>query len=452
MLPKEFLDLMKEILTSKIDVFIKSYDENNVRAFKVNTNKISLDQFNKLVDWKIQKIEYEDAYYLLDDLKLGNHPYHQSGMIYSQDPSAMIPVNAIDIKSDYHVLDLCASPGGKTFQLASSLKNGILVSNEISHERSKILQSNIERLGLKNVIQMSMPPSFFKECYQNSFDLILIDAPCSGEGMFRKYPESINEWSLENVGKSAARQKEIIDNVIPCVKEKGYIIYSTCTFNLEENEKNVQYILDSGLFELITVNEVIRKHTVDGIPINGNEELKKCRRFYPHIGQGEGQFVAVLKRIELNKPHINEKSNIELTKSEMEIISDFVSKVLVRDIPIIKYKDTISAFDSKGFALPHRGVISCGVKIGDIIKNRLLPHHHFFKAYGEDFVNKLDLKIDDPRINQYLEGLEIRADDIPNGFGVFMLEGLTLGGFKAVNGRLKNHYPKGLRKKKHADS
>lgn len=314
-------------------------------------------------------------------------------MLYFQDPSAMIPVNCLDIKPDYTVLDLCASPGGKTFQLSLKLPNGLLVSNEVNHERNKVLQANIERLALNNVILSSLQPSQFKEHYPNSFDIVLVDAPCSGEGMFRKYPESINEWSKEQVTKCSYRQKEIIDNIIPCIKENGYLIYSTCTFNTEENEEIIEHILNTKIFELMEVPDVIKNVTSKGIAINNDLRLRKCRRIYPHLSNGEGQFVALLKRISPNNSNQVKSPIINLSNPEKEIVTNFLSSTLIDpNIPLIKYKNTFSSIDIKNLYIKENGIVSCGVKIGDIVKNRIIPHHHFFKAFGQNFKIKLDIK------------------------------------------------------------
>ena len=213
MLNELFLNRMKDYLKEEFDAFLESYNNTNIRALTVNNNVLSNEMFESIFDLNIQKIPFvKNGYYLVEDnVKLGFHPLHHAGAFYMQDPSAMAVVESVDFPSDLFVLDLCAAPGGKSIQLAQKLQNGTLISNEIDLKRAKILYSNIERMGLKNVIVTNNKPSDFLRNFEGCFDMILIDAPCSGEGMFRKYPESQELWSLENVRVCHDRDIEIVD-------------------------------------------------------------------------------------------------------------------------------------------------------------------------------------------------------------------------------------------------
>ena len=246
MLNELFLARMKEYLNDEFDEFLASYSNENVRAFTLNNNLISNAEFESIIDLNIKKIPYvHNGYYLLDkDVKLGFHPLHHAGAFYMQDPSAMCVVESVDIPSDYLVLDLCAAPGGKTIQLAQKVCDGLVISNEIDFKRAKALYSNVERMGLSNVIVTNNAPSDFLAHFENTFDMILIDAPCSGEGMFRKYPESQELWSLENVDVCHKRDIEIVDVAHKLLKKGGILVYSTCTFAKEENEDIVSYLLE----------------------------------------------------------------------------------------------------------------------------------------------------------------------------------------------------------------
>ena len=451
MLPEIFLNRMEELLKEEYQLFLNSYNDANVRSLRFNRTIMNKEEFKRIFQYPIVEIEYDnEGFYLKSDIKLGNSPFHHAGIIYFQEPAAMLPVNAIDIKENYKVLDLCAAPGGKTFQISSRLgEGGLLVSNEVNFKRSKILQSNIERLGLKNVLLMSMDADEIGRYYPNSFDLVVVDAPCSGEGMFRKDTDAIKEWSINEVLMCAKRQLMLLTSISDTVKENGYIVYSTCTYSLEENEMVVNEFLKNNDFKLIDVPPIIKKYTVDGYSVEDNEELKKCRRFYPHKAKGEGQFLAVFKRIALNDKNNDFKTvDLSLTNSEKILVDTFLDNIIDKPgIKVIKYNDNINAIELKDFKIVPKNILSLGVKIGEISNNHFIPHHHFFKAYGAHFKNKLDLKSGDIRLERYLAGEVIKEEGIKNGFGVITFNNYPIGGFKATDGVLKNHYPKGLRSK-----
>jgi len=447
MLPNSFSKRMKTLLKEEYDIFVKSYLDKNIRSLRYNNNRINEQGFINIFSESITKIEYDkEGFYLNSDEKFGYHPHYLSGMYYLQDPAAMIPVNCIDIKEDYKVLDLCAAPGGKTFQISSRLTDGLLISNELNISRNKTLQSNIERLGLDNVIITSMDSKKIGTNYQNSFDAVFVDAPCSGEGMFRKYPETIDEWSDNKVLKCAEIQSRLLNDIKDTVKKNGYIVYSTCTYSLEENEMIIDEFLKNNDFILVDIPDTIKKYTTEGYLLNSNIELSKCRRFYHHKNKGEGQFVAVLKRISDNNfSNKNKTINMKLSIEEERIVNEFLNNTLIdKELKVLKYKDNIVSINMKDLNILPNNIVACGVKIGEIQKGRIIPHHHFFTAYGKHFKNKLDLLLDDKRLVEYLKGNVIDSE-INNGYGVVLVNGCTLGGFKAVNNTLKNHYPKGLR-------
>ena len=230
-LPSEFSKRMKTLLGNEYEKYEKALLEEPVRAFRVNSDKISCKDFEKINIFGNKKIPYvENGYYLEFD-KIGNHPFHHAGLIYVQEPGAMAPAECIDIRPDWKILDMCAAPGGKSTQIKNKLgENGVLVSNEIIPSRCKILTGNIERLGLKNVVTTCMDTKKLAKTFPKTFDLIMVDAPCSGEGMFRKEEISIDEWSSENVRMCAERQKEILENAVCALKDGGYIVYAVTHF------------------------------------------------------------------------------------------------------------------------------------------------------------------------------------------------------------------------------
>ncbi|MBR2956919.1 MAG: RsmB/NOP family class I SAM-dependent RNA methyltransferase, partial [Clostridia bacterium] len=243
-LPSAFTERMKKILGEEYETFEKAMHEPCVKAYRVNTDKISLEDFEKINIFGRKKIPYVETGYYLEYDKVGNHPYHHAGMIYVQDPGAMATAECVEIQPDWHILDMCAAPGGKSTQLKNKLgENGVLVSNEIIASRCKILTGNVERLGLKNTVTTCMDTKKLAKTFPKTFDLVMVDAPCSGEGMFRKDDIAIDEWSEDNVKMCAQRQSGILENAAVCVKNGGYIVYATCTYSLEENEMTVDEFL-----------------------------------------------------------------------------------------------------------------------------------------------------------------------------------------------------------------
>lgn len=280
-LPIEFEKKMKAFLGDEWDDFLYSYDNNRFQALRFNTLKVQSpeERMRILKTLKIssdKKVSWaNEAYYFDENVRPGKHPYHEMGLYYIQEPSAMSAAALLAPKPGMRVLDLCAAPGGKSTQLATYLgDSGLLVSNEINTQRSRILSQNIERMGIKNAIVTNEDSFVLASHFPGFFNAIQVDAPCSGEGMFRKLPEAIEQWSMENVAICAARQKEILDNAAVMLKPGGMIVYSTCTFSKEENEDVIEYFLE--------------RHP--------DFTLEEMERFWPHKVDGEGHFVAKLVR------------------------------------------------------------------------------------------------------------------------------------------------------------
>ncbi len=447
-LPVEFQERMKTLLGDEYEDFLKSYDEKPVRAFRVNTDKISFTDFEKLNIFSNEKIPYVENGFYFDYDGIGNHPYHHAGMFYIQEPAAMVPVESIYIHPDWKVLDLCAAPGGKSSQIKNKLgENGVLVSNEIVPSRCKILTGNMERMGFKNVVTTCMHPQKLSKEFPETFDMIMVDAPCSGEGMFRKEEIAINEWSPENVKMCAERQAEILDCAVKMLKQGGYIVYSTCTFSLEENEMTVDSFLQRyPEFVIYPASEKVIENTADGIKFDGCqcENINYTRRCYPHKTKGEGQFVAVLKHNECNKEYFSVSFGKE---KHDKVLVDFLNDTLVKyDERNVQIYNGNPVYFTPDFPIRKGTAFSCGVTIGEIRKNYVQPHHQFFMAMGTEFKRKINLTADSDEIKKYLHGEEFDTD-CENGWAVVLVDGCTVGGVKVSNGRAKNHYPKGLRTK-----
>ncbi len=448
-LPLAFKKRMTSLLGDEFTEYEKALTETPVKGFRVNTDKINLADFEKINIFGSEKIPYVKNGYYLDYEKAGNHPYHHAGMIYIQEPGAMAPAECVDIDPDWKILDMCAAPGGKSSQLKNKLgENGVLVSNEIVSSRCKILTGNFERLGLKNAVTTCMNTAKLARLYPDTFDLIMVDAPCSGEGMFRKEDVAIDEWSEENVKMCAKRQAEILDNAAICLKDGGYIVYATCTFSLEENEMAVDSFLKCHEeFELVRVKKEVEDATTDGIFFDGceTENISFTRRFYPHKAKGEGQFMAVLH----NKyESFSSYPAAKTTQEKMDkTVYDFLGSVLTdydKD-KVLMYNGNPVYF-TPDFPVKKGTAFSCGVTIGEIRKNYVQPHHQFFMAMGDKFIRKIELSPDSDEMKKYLHGEEIEVD-CDNGWAVITTNGCSVGGVKVVSGRAKNHYPKGLRLK-----
>ena len=455
MLHKSFTDRMMSLLGEEYDAFISAMEGEPVRGLR--TNRIKCGEGVSLHEerFKLEKIPYVDNGFILREGEgIGLTPEHHAGIIYMQDPGAMSALSAIDIHEGEWALDACSAPGGKSSQIAERIGDrGFLLSNEYVPKRAKIIVGNFERLGIRNAMVTSLDTAEFPKMFRGVFDLIVCDAPCSGEGMFRKSEEALEDWSEENVEACAKRQLYILENLIPALKAGGRLVYSTCTYSLEENEMTVAKILDShSELELIPAEERLIPYTADGIDFDGSHpEMKMARRFYPHVSEGEGQFVAVMKKRE----NYEEKSTIlykdagvSPSKSEIQIVEKFLKEVfdVVPNGRLIKQGEFISLV-AHGCPIPQRSVFMPGVVIGEIQKNILKPHHQLFSAYGKDMKLKVDLKSGDSRVEKYLRGEEVDCDTEKSGWCAVCYEGVPMGGGKISSGRVKNHYPKGLRNK-----
>ncbi len=455
MLKEKFKTRMSALLGEEYEAFANALEKDAVRGLRVNTLKADIEKATLAFEDKLTPLSYaEDGFILNDADGIGNTPEHHAGMIYIQDPGAMATANALDILPGWSVLDMCAAPGGKSGQAAAKIGDGgFLLSNEYIPKRAKTVVSNFERLGIKNAIVTSLDTAELPKLFSGIFDLVICDAPCSGEGMFRKSTEAVSEWSEENVAACAKRQREIMKNAAPLVKTGGYLLYSTCTYSLEENEMVIdEFLCDNPEYELVPVKESLRLATRDGIVFDGAKckNLNLTRRFYPHVSEGEGQFIALLQRNKnayVLQTILYKDAAKPLTKEENAAVKRFFDENLT-DVPsgrIVKVGENIVIL-SHGCPIPPKSVFSAGVLLGAVEKGLLFPSHQFFSAYGRLFLRQENLRRDEARVQKYLRGEEIEAKDITKGgWCAVTYEGVTLGGGKASLGKIKNHYPKGLR-------
>lgn len=298
-LPEKFTEKMKRLLGEEFPEFLKSYDDDRMYGLRVNTSKISCEEFEKIAPFKIKKIPWvRNGYYYDGNISPAKHPYYHAGLYYLQEPSAMTPADRLEIREYDAVLDLCAAPGGKATELGVKLGGGgVLVANDISSSRAKALLKNIELFGLTTPFVVSETPARLAEYFPEFFDRILLDAPCSGEGMFRKEPSVIKSYVANGVGYYAKLQKEILIQAVRMLKPGGKMLYSTCTFSPEEDEQSIDYIMDMfPELKLININGYDGFDTGRPEWGSGNPELKKCVRIWPHRMNGEGHFLALLQK------------------------------------------------------------------------------------------------------------------------------------------------------------
>jgi len=427
-----WLNKMNNILGEDFNLFKQSLERPSEKSLLVNENKISVENFQEIIDFPIEKIAYEKAGFYLNQEKYGRHAMHHAGAFYLQEPSAMFTVNAHQFKGDEIVLDMCAAPGGKTIQIANRIPNGVLVSNEFVASRSQILFSNVERMGLKNVIITNEKPQNLANAYGGCFDVCLVDAPCSGEGMFRKGEDVISFWNENLPQMCAKRQKEILLSADECLKQKGILIYSTCTYSTEENEEIVSWLVDELNYKLINID-------VDyGFP--RGIDMPQVVRLYPHKVRGEGQFIAVLQK---------NNENLQKNVQNLSLKRDKIAEKFFKDTTGIEQE--LYEFNKYSYCIPNLNLIkrninyvSLGVKIGENLKTRFEPFHNFFTAFKNEIKIKLDFDYNSPKIQKYLKG-ETLDVDLPNGYGVISASNCSVGGFKISQGKFKNLYPKGLR-------
>ena len=450
-LPNEFCERMKLLVGDEYDEFIKSYDTKINQGIRINTSKCVDKEKVLSVLPVLGQVEWcEDGYYADKSKLSGNHPYHAAGVFYFQEPSAMTAAEGLPISDDPHILDLCAAPGGKTTHIAARMNGrGVLISNEIITKRAKILSENVERMGLSSTLVTNESPSRLAEKFPSYFDGIIVDAPCSGEGMFRKEPQAVDEWSIEHTLSCAVRQKNILDDAYKMLKQGGYIMYSTCTFSFDENEKVAQYMAEKYNMEICEIPCL--SMLSDGIGDFPN--IEKCRRVFPHKNMGEGHFAVLLKKTE-NTENNKAFSKKKLKKSAkpdtslndaIKLYRDFEKNALNTELDgkFILFGDTLYLMP-EDIDIEKLRVIRCGLQLGTIKKNRFEPAHALSHALSKEcFKNSISFDVNSDEIRKYMHGDIINST--ANGWCAVCADEYVIGWGKASGGQIKNHYPKGLR-------
>lgn len=427
-LPVQFMERMKQMLGEEYEEFLASYDKERAYGMRINTLKMSKEDALNLLPFSLETVPWcETGFYYKEEERPGKHPFHEAGLYYIQEPSAMITAELAEITPGDIVLDLCAAPGGKSTQLACKMQGkGVLISNEINTQRAAVLSQNIERMGIRNAIVTNESPERLSKFLPSFFDKIVVDAPCSGEGMFKKEPLAVSEWSEENVENCAKRQLEILSYASFMLKPGGRIIYSTCTFAEQENEEVIQ-----GFVEQHSEYEIVSMH-----------------RIWPHKVKGEGHFAAVLQKTGESTGANACFKQQKLEKSKLMQVEEFMKTTLQE-----KLEGAFVAFGENLFLLPKEApelkglkVLRPGLHVGSFKKNRFEPAHALSHALKvNECRHILNYSMEEQEVERFLRGETLEGEAAEKGWYLVCVENQPLGFAKYSNGMFKNHYPKGLR-------
>lgn len=450
-LPAAFEANVREMLGAEADAFLQSYKERRTQGLRFNTLKSGYGHMpasQAVARFGLESVPWCQAgYYYEEPHRPGRHPYHAAGLYYIQEPSAMSAAELLAPQPGETVLDLAAAPGGKTSHLAALMQGrGLLVSNEIHPERAKILAENVERMGIAHALVTCAAPGELSRRFPEAFDRIMLDAPCSGEGMFRKDPDAIAEWSPEHVEMCAARQWDILQDAYQMLKPGGYLAYSTCTFNRQENEDTIARLLEAY----------------------PDMELLADKRLWPHLEKGEGHFVALLRKAaqevvladarpgkpaKAGRGKSGGKTNaaaeayrqfLDFAATELPGFSPQGVPVLFGDALYLlpeAFQSALSPSVLEGLKVPR-----AGLQLAQLKKNRVEPAHALAMALQpEQAKRSFDLNAEETDIHAWLRGESLPVPAGLHGWTLVTVDGLPVGWGKASQGQLKNHLPKGLR-------
>jgi 16S rRNA C967 or C1407 C5-methylase (RsmB/RsmF family)/NOL1/NOP2/fmu family ribosome biogenesis protein len=457
--PPQYLAKMAQLLDDEYGAFLASLDRPRPIGLRANTLKISAADFNRISPFPLMSLgDFEDAAFLLPEpADAGSHPYHAAGLYYLQEPAAMVAGSLFDPRPDELVLDLAAAPGGKATHLAARMGNqGLLVANDMHRGRAQVLAQNMERLGITNALICDETPERLADTFGPIFDRVLLDAPCSGESLFRRLDEV--EWSPAIVAACARRQTGILDVAARLVRPGGMLAYATCAFSPEENEEQLDLFLSTHpAFAMASTPTYAgfdrgRPEWIGDpqLPPGIRGEITKSTRLWPHHFPGEGHFIAVMRREEsagIEKPL--ELLQPEGQRNALALWDDFQKQTLTTRLA----EERIHFAYDRLYLLPDPAIKSgslhlfrYGLLLGEARRGYFKPAHTLAVALRCDQVqHHLDWPADDERISAYLGGHDLPSTG-ENGWVLVTVDGYPLGWGKRSNGRLKNHYPRGLRR------
>ena len=471
MLPEQFIERMKNMLGDEYEAFEASYAREKIQALRFNPLKGDKEAFLEKVPFSLASVSWsENGYYYEKEDTPGKHPYHEAGVYYIQEPSAQIPAALLGACPGERILDLCSAPGGKATQIAGAMDGeGLLVCNEYVAGRAKILSENVERMGIRNALVVNETPQRLADIFPGYFHRIMVDAPCSGEGMFRKNEEAYTEWSPENVQMCADRQDEILDAAADMLMPGGRMVYSTCTFAPLENECSIaRFLMRHRDFTVVEVPLLAGMEPGDpdwaememGV-LDGciREQIRKTIRLWPHKINGEGHFAAVLKKdgelVADEQTIVYSRNGLERTSAlkECKEFEEFIKTEIKADWlkagksdSYLKFKDNIYLLPKEMPGLKGLKVQRSGLQLGMLLKNRFDPAHALALALKpEEVVHTWCLEGDSEDARNYLKGNTFPAEG-EKGWYLITVDGYSIGWGKLAGGIMKNHYPKGLRK------
>lgn len=444
-LPVAFEEKMKNLLKEEYPDYLASYHLPKYQGLRVNTLKLSLEEWEKINPFQtLKEVPWcKEGFYYNATEKPAKHPYYFAGLYYIQEPSAMSPGAYLPVEPGDRILDLCAAPGGKSTQTAARMQQaGVLVSNDISATRVKALLKNLENFGVRNTVVTSEMSSRLAESWPGYFDKILIDAPCSGEGMFRKNESATKSWEAYGVQHCAGLQEGILEDAVRLLKSEGMILYSTCTFSPEENEEMMDRFLkkhpDFRIVPLTPVGGISQ-----GRPewSSGAPELKGALRLWPHRLEGEGHFVCLLERkggTAEKPPMLAKQKRLKDYPYAYEFIT---AHTHLEDMPVTEINGKLYSVPEDAPQLKGIRVIRGGLLLGELKNKRFEPSHALVLAYPKQvFKQTIEWQAGDEQITRYLKGETILFEK-PKGYYVICVDGYPLGWVKAQNGMLKNQYP-----------
>lgn len=436
---EQFDARMKSLLKDEYDDFKKALLEKPVKGLYLNRNKKNVERV-----LEEQYIEHhpivENGYLYDENYHPGRSAYFLAGLYYIQEPSAMLVADALPIEPDDFVLDMCAAPGGKSCEIASRLTGeGVLIANDIEASRARILSENIERFGLDNTIVTNVDPMRFTKQFQEAFDKIVLDAPCSGEGMFRKLEQAVDTWSEDKVLECAHIQKNLLKGAYDMLKQGGMVIYSTCTYSYEENEAMIHYAVDELGFELLPLS---KSHGLcPGVDL---DEVVRC---YPHHYRGEGHFIALLRKPGNSPRKVVRPMKPQVSQADLKVLKAFYQETLNKKVPayIIENNGHLYAIKKNFPELKGIRVLRNGLYLGEVRKNRFIPSYSLaLTLTKEDVKRSYDYSCDSEEIKKYIHGETLEGTG-NKGFGVIFVDGYPLSFYKESN-QVKNLFPKGLRR------
>ncbi len=463
-LPAEFLKQMQDLLGDEYDAFLESYSGERSFGLRYNPLKITKEDFLKEMPFSLDRVPWSrEGFFYPGTERPGKHVFHEAGAYYIQEPSAMLVTELLDPKPGEKILDLCAAPGGKSTQIAGRMQGqGILISNEIHPQRVKALSQNLERMGVANALVLNETPEKLADRFGGFFDRILVDAPCSGEGMFRKEEIAVEEWTPQAPGVCAARQKEILEYASSTLREGGVLVYSTCTFAKEEDEDVIKEFLQKHEDYHIEMKEIPSEWAAAGV---SSGSFEGTYRMWPHKCRGEGHF-AIRLRKGVEDPsyaapcyglYPGNAGNRKTLKNIREAFEDFCKETCTEE----KYayfkglpEEAYECFGEYLYLLPgdcpdRKGlkVIRAGLCLGMMKKERFEPDQALAMYLSlKDVKRSLDLENDPALAKAYLRGETLPFENGEKGWGLCGISCLPLGWIKVTGGCAKNHYPKGLRK------